>query len=242
MSNLLLLELYDFRALSMDIVPAHPVDRGGTLVRDHCSLCKKWHTVYRLHDSWLKFDPRHSYLPAYWPDILGNHIFHERVVNVLVKEAATGFTAYPMGWDNFETWAEVAGSKVRELVLPTYYRIEVSGQVDANIVEIDDGEGSVCPECHAHRGGKSKKYPWSPKRLIPVPGSWDGSDFCNWRNFRYGSSLCSRRIVDLAASYGWTGVFGDTTPGVCIQSPVRADWFVYAEEKIRALHPDQFEN
>jgi hypothetical protein len=181
-------------------------------------------------------------LPEYFPDICGTGVFHSRVVEALKRERCTGFRAYPMQWDCLEQWVEMMTPKANALEWPVYYRIEIFGRVEDNRSEIDP-EGKVfCPLCRMRLPGSrldmSKNY-----RVIPIPGTWDGTDLCAWKGDSGAKSpLCSRRVVDLAAQYRWSNSsFGHPTPGVQIIWPIPQNWFEIMEPKVRALHPDQFQ-
>jgi hypothetical protein len=222
-------------------MPFSPYDHGA-VSRRVCERCGNSIAIQDLSDSVLKLDLSSRYLPKYFPDIRTTGVFHSRVVETLWREGCTGFRAYPMKWDCLEEWVERMTPKADDLQWPEYYRVEILGRVDEDLRDIDPDGTVFCPECHLLiPGARPKKSP--RRRSIPVPGTWDGSDFCLWRGDSAGQSpLCSRRVVDIAVRDMWTNVaFGDPTPGVQLLSPVPKNWLELVEPKIREMHPDQFE-
>lgn len=121
-----------------------------------------------------------------------------------------------------------------------FYLLEVTGRVDVEI--LDDGEGKVCPICLSYVGKRGGKYEWN-QQLLPILDSWDGSDLVRINNRAHGKRFCSRRVVDLAFSRGWTELrFGETIPHVLARREDGIQW--HESVKVRAMEkwPHLFEN
>jgi hypothetical protein len=176
---------------------------------------------------------------------VGTGVLHNRVVDILHNEGCTGFEAHPIAWRELTEWCEWVGPKAKALEWPQYFRIEISGGVDLDWSLIDADPSLRCPECHAVFPGAVRPKAKSLLRL-PVEGTWDGCDFSTWRNTWPGettTTLCSRRVVDLAAKYKWTNAnFGRTVPpDVWVGSPISADWHAQITARLKERHPELFE-
>ncbi len=140
-----------------------------------------------------------------WPDILACDvpIFHERVVDCIAAEGLTGYAAHPA------EMADIQNAKLAERAVPRYFLLEIKGRIDVVQKELDDFGGSVCPVCFARNCTVKSPYRWREKRIVFESGTWDGSDFVKTRNWRTGTSYCSKRFIDLAGKYHWSNfVFG----------------------------------
>jgi hypothetical protein len=204
MKETLLLSLFSLRTAGCS-TPFHAYDRGNA-ARRQCEYCSNWITTQDLSNSVLKLDLHSRFLPEYFPDVCSTGVFHSRVVETLKRERCTGFRAYPMQWDCLEQWIEMMTPKADALEWPVYHRIEILGRVEDDRSEIDPERKIFCPLCRMRPPGSrldmSKNY-----RVIPLPGTWYGTDFCAWKGDSGAKSpLCSRRVIDLAARYRWRRV------------------------------------
>jgi hypothetical protein len=182
-----------------------------------------------------------------WKDILTNIdglLFHERVVEVITAEGLEGFRAHPIEIEKIES------KKMSTQHVPQYYFIEIKGKIDVDLDEIDEQGGSVCPLCFTRNPSKDSLYRWSPKRLLPMIETWDGSDFLKVRNLASAHKYCSKRFVDLASRNKWTNFkFGQSIPGVGLweKAPEKglsyldADWFEKLSIRVKANNPDLFD-
>ena len=183
-----------------------------------------------------------------WPDILACNIplLHERVVETISNEGLTGFVAHPT------TIVEVQIKQLAKLSVPDYYLIQVTGGVDIDPNELDEFGGSICPGCFTRWCEGDSPYKWEPKRVVPKLETWDNSDFVTTRNLHRNMVFCTRAFVDLACKHRWTNfVFGRSMPGVTMwgaKPPVGAlsyfdpDWFEKTAHRVRAKHPDLFQD
>jgi hypothetical protein len=183
-------------------------------------------------------------VPKSFPDVAGTGILHSRIVEILRNEGCTGFDAHPIKWRELEEWCEWVGPKAQARAWPQYYRLEILGNVDLDWSLIDNDPTLRCRECHAPTPGVPAGRALTNFRL-PVEGTWDGTDFCAYRNVPGDSTktLCSRRVVDLAAKYKWSNVsFGRTVPpDVKIASPIPSDWFDQISNNLKERHPEFFQ-
>jgi hypothetical protein len=208
------------------------------LSKRECELCGKWWKDYDESRSSLMVPPEIRRWPVMWPDFKWARIVHERVVEVMLREGLTGFRAHRLPWFYMGSPDDLGIKPIKGEDLPTYCVLEITGRVDANLYEMDNEEVSTCAGCGRRTFRKGKSYPQA-KRIVPVDGTWDGSDICMWRNYGVSEWLCSRRLIDLAAEHQWTNVvFGSPCPGFRLESPVPKNWLEIVTPKIAERHAD----
>jgi hypothetical protein len=197
----------DFQSLNSDVpfwrfypygAPGANVDFPYTGQPDpKCAFCGSRYRRRRFAEGQLSVGGR----GAKWPSILASSpliVLHEDVLDVLISEKLSGFTAHPT------RIVEIANKKLAALPTPRYYIIEITGGVQVDQNQFDDFDGGVCPSCFCRIHAQPGRYKWNPRTVTPILKSWDGSDFVVTTNWRTGLSYCSKHFIDLACKHRWT--------------------------------------
>src|SRR4030095_12564324 len=139
--------------------------------------------------------------PVVWTDHAGELqlVFSHRVLEDVESIGESGFLAHPL------PITKVENPRLAALDRPDYFLIEVIGSIDIDRTHYDGGDGLLCDGCRVWRPRPGGKVTYGDKMILPVPESWDGSDFVKCRNIRHGGYYCTARIVELARIKGWTG-------------------------------------
>lgn len=133
-----------------------------------------------------------------YPDVLGCGaypflIVSERVVVAWRAEGISSFHTYPVGI------AHAKFRKLREVVAPIYYRVEIDGRCEIDLAASDLEVVKLCPECHC-----LKTRPLSAPGFRMVPGSWDGSPLFRDPVLYPRVNFCTQPILDLAREHELT--------------------------------------
>lgn len=137
-----------------------------------------------------------------YPDALGSGtypflIVSEVVINTWQKAGITTFHTYPVGI------AEVR-SKSRQLhdtIAPHYYRVEIDGRCQIDLVSSGVEVIRICSECH--RVTERPRYPFVHSYRM-TPGSWDGSPLFRDPMIYPRVNFCTQEVLDLAGQQRFT--------------------------------------
>jgi len=117
-------------------------------------------------------------------------MFSERVVQALTALGGKGFVAYPVVIESSHD------PRLAKLQAPNYFYLSVCGEIKIDWQR--SGLNEPCPVC----GAPLRPQIRAPRRLIPVDGSWDGSDI--FYGSPYGGPFCTDRVFALASQQRWT--------------------------------------
>lgn len=133
-----------------------------------------------------------------WADAIGSgsvgprFMVSERVVTALRQANYTGFRAYPIAI------REATSPPLREVPPPKYFHLCVTGEIDVDLEASGVRSEWMCGVCFAARRRTE------PRRLVPLPRTWDGADLFQIRNYPSGMVFCSERVLLLAREHRWT--------------------------------------
>jgi hypothetical protein len=142
---------------------------------------------------WARIDEGHQ-----WADAIGSgsvgprFLVSERVITALRQANYTGFRAYPIAIP------EVKSPALRDMPPPKYFHLCVTGEIDVDLKASGIRSEWMCEVCFAARKRTERR------RFIPLPGTWDGADLFQIRNYPSGMVFCSERVLLLAREYRWS--------------------------------------
>ncbi len=148
-----------------------------------------------------------------WPSVIGpdcSHpplIVHQDVAEVLNTQGFTGFSLREVHIRWFFPLQLLLSKR------PRYFALETERRIDyfSKLYEQKDGDYIFRYETRDFSDPELKKIQREDGRFthrrIPIPESWDGSDFfhLDGREGMFGQLGCSRKFLDLVHQSGWTG-------------------------------------
>ena len=114
----------------------------------------------------------------------------ERVIRSLDQIHVRGFNVYSVTVNSIES------EKLRRAWMPRYFYLNITGTI--TIDWKTSGLNEPCKVCGAPLRVQIKTPDW----LIPLDGTWDGSDI--FYGNPYGGPFCTERIIHLARKHRWT--------------------------------------
>jgi hypothetical protein len=135
-----------------------------------------------------------------YPDILGCGaypflIVSEVVIKVWQQAEITCFHTYPVGI------AEVKAKKLRDVAQPQYFRVEIDGKCEIDLIASGVKLIRVCPECH--RVIERPTLPHERSYRIK-PDSWDGCPIFRDSVLYPRVSFCTQKLLNLAGQHRFT--------------------------------------
>jgi hypothetical protein len=131
-----------------------------------------------------------------YPDILGCGAYPFLIVSEAVITAwhaanITCFHSYPVGI------AEVKAKKLREVVPPLYFRVEIDGTCQIDLSASGVKLVSICPQCgHIIEDPSSYEHGYQM-----VPGSWDGCALFRDPIVYPRVSFCTGEVLRIAGQH-----------------------------------------
>jgi hypothetical protein len=137
---------------------------------------------------------------AKYPDILGCGAYPFLIVSELVVTAwqqasITCFHTFPVGI------AEVKSKKLRDQPRPQYFRVEIDGRCDIDLVASGVKLIRICPECQ-----RIIEQPTLPheRSYRMKPGSWDGCAIFRDAVLYPRVSFCTEQMLKVAGQHRFT--------------------------------------